>query len=163
MNQSKNLYLVRHALATHSKRGYGKRRFTASILPEGIPAIMKMAHVLKDIGNSVNISSEVIRCRETSAIISRISGKKFIFDKRLNEGGYKETGEEIRERVHHFLNDMSHFSQTNMIICTHGKIIAAIKNLILNGTFLTKDLYDYPLTGKLIIIKGKTVKTINFN
>lgn len=163
MNQyNKTFYLVRHALSTHSKRGYGKRKLTAPILLEGVLAIQKMAEMLKDVPTSANISSEIIRCRETSAIISLITGKKFIFDKRLNED-YQETIGEIRERVQGFLNEISALPQSNIIICTHGVIIAALKNLILKGSFVTKDIHDFPLTGELVIIEKMTVKTINFN
>lgn len=164
MNQSpKIFYLVRHALATHSRHGYGKRRFTAPILLVGIPAIQKLASLLKNVEESVNISSEIIRCRETSAIITQVSGKKFLFDSRLNEGGYTETVKEIEKRVKSFINDIVLLPQRNIIICTHGKIIAAIKHLVLDGAYLAKDTYDYSQTGELMIIKGKAMRTINFN
>ena len=162
MNLSKTFYLVRHGLATHSKYGYGKRKLTAPMLPEGRVAINKLAVELKKVGESVNISSEIIRCRETSAIITEITGKIFTYDKRLNED-YHETIKEIRERVQSFLNMAITFPQQNIIICTHGAIIAAIKNLLIHNTFVTNQLHDFPQTGELVIIKDKTVKTINFN
>ncbi len=164
MNQSpKIFYLVRHALATHSKYGYGRKKFTASILSEGMPAIQRLAVSLKDVHNSINVSSEIVRCKETSALISQITSKKFTFDKRLDENKNGETIGEIRKRVRDFLRDIYNLPQTNIIICTHGVIIAAIKNLLVYDKFVTKQLHDFPLTGELMIIEGKTVKTINFN
>ncbi len=164
MNQyNKTFYIFRHALATHSKHGYGKGRFTTGILPEGVPATERMATHLKKVGESANISSEVIRCRETSEIIARIAGKEFTFDKRLNESGFTETIDGVRERAQDFLNDVCHFPQSDILICSHGKIVAALKNLLIHDKFVTKDLYDYPLTGELLVIKDGKIKTLNFN
>jgi broad specificity phosphatase PhoE len=164
MNQSKIFYLVRHGLATHSTHGYGKRKLTAALLPEGVPAIQKMAQFLKTVPTSTNISSEIIRCRETSAIIEGVTGKKFIFDARLNED-YHETIGELRTRVHSFLDSVFKSSHTHIIVCTHGVIVSAIKNLLVNGAFVTRHMrtYDYPQTGELMIIEGKNIRLINFN
>ncbi len=157
MNQSKTFYLVRHGLATHSLHGYGKRKMTASILKEGIPAIKKVATALKKVGESTNISSEIIRCRETSAIITEITGKKFTYDKRLNEDNNESIGD-IRKRVQDFINDAFKLPQHNIIICTHGIVIAAIKNLLINKKFVTRNILDYPTTGTLVIIEGNETK-----
>ena len=162
MIQSKTFYLIRHGIATYSTHGYGKRKLTAPILPEAVPIISKLATSLKDIKNSLNISSEIIRCRETSALISTTTGKQFSYDKRLNEE-YHETIGEIRTRIQDFLNDMKKRPETNIIICTHGAIIAGLKNLLINGKFVTKHLVDYPPTGTVLIIKDRTVQIENFN
>lgn len=162
MNQSKTFYLVRHGLATHSKRGYGMRKLTTALLPEGRPAIQRLAEALMGVEDSINISSEIIRCRETSAIITEITGKGFIFDKRLNED-YHETIGQIRDRVVSFMNEVNAYPQKNIIVCTHGVIIAAIKNLLLTGTFVTSQLADHPLTGELMIIDDRNIKSISFN
>ena len=162
MNQPKTFYLVRHGLATFSLHGYGKRKLTAPLLPEGITAIKKLAVELKNVGESANISSEIIRCRETSAIIAEITGKEFSFDKRLNEE-YHETIKEIRDRVQSLLDEVVALPQSNIILCTHGAIIAAIKNLLIKNKFVTSQQHDFPQTGELVIINDKTVNTINFN
>lgn len=159
---NKTLYLFRHGLATHSKRGYGKGIVTARILPEGIPAVKKIGIAIKDVPHSINFSSEFMRCRETNAIVSQISGKVFVYDSRLNEK-HKETIGDVRIRVSDFLKDLVHFPEQNIIICTHGVIIAAIKNLLLHKKFVTKDLIDYPLTGELMVIEGNTVRIVNYN
>lgn len=159
---NKILYLFRHGLATHSRRGYGKEIVTARILPEGTPPIKKIGEKLKKMQNCRYFSSEVSRCRETSEIISEITGNTFMYDRRLNEK-YKETIGEVRTRVSHFLSDVSRYPQQNIIICTHGVILAAIKNLLLNGSFVTKHLTDFPMTGELMIISGKEKKILDFN
>lgn len=162
MNQSKTYFLFRHGLATHSKYGYGKKILSASILPEGVPAVERIAERLKEVSTSANISSEITRCKETSAIITRITGKEFSFDKRLNEKYHESIGQ-IRERVQDFLQDVSQLPQQNVVICTHGTIIAAIQNLVLQGKFVTRHLSDYPQTGELVIIEGGRARIINFN
>lgn len=162
MNQSKTLYLVRHGLSTHSKRGYGKRKLTTPLLPEGRPAIYRLAETLKDIRDSFQVSSEIIRCRETSAIITEVTNKKFVFDSRLNED-YHETIGQVRSRVESFLDDIDTHPQSSAIICTHGVIIAAIKNLLLHGKFVTGQETDHPLTGELWMIKGKSLVVKSFN
>lgn len=162
MKQPKTFYLVRHGLATHSKRGYGIHKLTTGLLPEGRPAIKRLAEALKDVKESVNISSEIIRCRETSTIISEIIGKNFTFDRRLNEN-YHETIGQIRARVVAFMDDLQKYPQNNVIICTHGVIIAAIKNLLVNGKFVTSQIADHPLTGELMVIDDKRIQVTSFN
>lgn len=162
MTGSKTFYLVRHGIATHSKRGYGKRKLTAALLPEAVPVIERLAQALISVPNSANFSSEIIRCRETSAIITRITGKSFILDSRINED-YHETIGEIRTRVERFLSHIETLPEEHIIICTHGAIIAAIKNLLINKKFVSKQKYDYPNTGELLIYEGEKVRIINFN
>lgn len=159
---NKTMYLFRHGLATHSRRGYGRWIVSTHILPEGIPPIKKMGEKLKEIQDCKCFSSEFPRCRETSEIVSGITGNTYIFDSRLNEK-YKETIGEVRTRVSHFLSDVSGYPQQNIIICTHGVILAAIKNLLLNGSFVTRHLTDFPMTGELMIISGKEKKILDFN
>jgi broad specificity phosphatase PhoE len=162
MTQSKIYYLFRHGLATHCKYGYGKKIVTAHILPEGIPAVQRIGNFLSPIQDSAQYSSEFIRCRETSAIITEQSKKEFIFDARLNEKHHETIGD-IRTRVSSFLKYINTKPQSNIIICTHGTIIAAIKNLLIENTFVTRQLHDFPKTGEVVIIEKGKVKIISFN
>jgi broad specificity phosphatase PhoE len=156
-------YLFRHALATYSKNGYGDQILTAPILQAEVKPIESMAEYLKNTGNSLNYSSELLRCRQTTEIISGITQKKFLFDKRLNEY-YKDSFIGFRDRIANFLKKGIKNTQTaNILICTHGSVIAGIKHFITDGDFLEDDLYDYPLCGELIIIKNKQIQQINFN
>ncbi len=161
MTSSKTFYLIRHGIATHSKRGYGSKKFTAPILPEAIPSIMRLATFLKTVPTSANFSSEIIRCRETSAIITQITGKQFVFDARLNE----ENGEGVKlisTRVRSFLCEVIHRPEKDILICTHGVIIAAIKNILLTDKFPTTKFYDYCLPGELIILNKNSTSLLDF-
>lgn len=159
---NKNIYLVRHGLATLSKWGYGRKKLTADLLPQGEIAIERIAGYLKDIPNSYNISSDLPRCKHTAEIISRITGKSFCFDKRLTEY-YHETFTDLKTRVFDLLEDLSTRPEKNVIICTHGSVIAAIKHLIIENKFVRTHYLDYPKTGELAIIQNKEYREIDFN
>jgi broad specificity phosphatase PhoE len=149
-------------LATHSKYGYGRKILSVSILPEGIPAIKRIADELKNVPNSLQRTSEFVRCKETCSIITQVTGKTFEGDLRLNEK-YHEKIYDVRMRVMDFLDEIMHLPQQNIIICTHGAIISAIKNLLLHKKFVTKHLHDFPPTGTLMIIKEGDIEIKNFN
>ncbi len=158
----KTFYLFRHALATKSLFGYGDKIVTAEILKEAIPPIERMADFLKTVPSDFNACSEFTRCRQTAAIVTKKTGKQFTLDKRLNEY-YDESFGDLRDRVKDFVEDMQTAKHTSILICTHGAVVAAIKNLILKNTFGILKLYDYPKTGVLLIIKGGRVEEIDFN
>jgi broad specificity phosphatase PhoE len=44
------------------------------ILPEGIPAVKRLADYLKDIKTDINFTSPYLRCKQTVDIISKVSG-----------------------------------------------------------------------------------------
>jgi broad specificity phosphatase PhoE len=159
---SKTLYLFRHGLATHSAEGYGDEILTAHVLPEGKPPVKKLAQYLKTVPLDLQISSEIPRCKETAAIVSEVTGKKFNYDRRLNEY-YLETFEDFGLRVKSFLNDLNKQNYQYAAICTHGAVIAAIKNFLLKNNFEVEDQLDYPLTGELWILKENKIKKVNFN
>jgi broad specificity phosphatase PhoE len=155
-------YLTRHALATHSTTGYGDEILSAQILPEGIPPIKSMAHFLKDIPTDQNVSSEVLRCQQTAKIISQITHKKFTPDARLNEF-YQDTWKTFEERVLSFLSDCLFSNQKKILLCTHGAVIAVLKNHLTKGFFEVSNEFDYPQTGELWIIQNRKLEKKNFN
>jgi len=159
---NKNIYLVRHGLSTLSKWGYGKRKLTADLLPQGEIAVRKIARYLKGVPASYNASSDLARCRQTTEIISRITGKSFYYDKRLTDF-HHETFTDFKKRISGFLEDISSVNKKNVIICTHAAVIAAMKHFITENKFIYKDRFDYPKEGELVIIKSKEYKKINFN
>lgn len=159
---SKTFYIFRHGLATHSKYGYGKKIITARILPEGVPAIQKMGEHLRSVPDSLNLTSEFIRCRETSEIVGVATSKVFSPDSRLNEKHHEDI-QSVRARVESLLSDIEKQKKQIILICTHGTIITAIKNLLINGKFVTRMLGDYPQPGELMIIDKGKVNVINFN
>jgi len=53
--------------------------------------------------------------------------------------------------------------EKNIIICTHGSVIAAMIHLIIKGEFVFRDRLDYPKEGELVVIKGnREIKNISF-
>lgn len=166
---SKTYYIFRHALATYSKDGYGDEILTASILPKETEPIKKMAKYLTSVKESINFSSEVKRAKQTAKIITKITGKKFIFDPRLNEYDtsskqfLEESFESFYQRIHQFVKDAQKLETENILICSHGAIITGIKNILIKGDFTKDDLFDFPLCGELLIINGKSLRSINFN
>ncbi len=166
----KTYYIFRHALATHSTKGYGERIVDAHILPEGVKPIEKMAEYLKSVQADFAVSSEFIRCKETTEIVTAISGKTFTLDSRLNEFSQeenysKETFEEFRNRLLLFLLDMEQDnSKQTFLICTHGSVIAGLKHILTEGRFTTDTRFDFPPPGVLVIIElTGQVKERDFN
>ncbi|MBI2430813.1 MAG: histidine phosphatase family protein [Candidatus Levybacteria bacterium] len=159
---NKTFYIFRHGLATKSLFGYGDKIVTAELLAEGKPPIEKMANYLKKIPSQFNVCSEFVRCRQTAAIVTKKTGKKFTFDKRLNEYN-EESFNDLRDRVKDFLQYIEKSNYQSVLICTHGAVIAAIKNLVLRNKFTLFQLYDYPKTGVLLVIKDGKIEEIDFN
>lgn len=150
---NKNIYLVRHGLSTLNKRGYGRKKLTADLLPQGEIESEKAAEYLKNISASYNISSPLPRCKQTAEIITRITGKSFHYDERLTEF-YHETFTDFKKRVISFLGDLSSVSEKNIIICTHAAVIVVIRYLLIEGKVIFKNLSDEPLEGEIITIKN---------
>lgn len=160
--EDKTLYLFRHAKATGSDVGYGDKIVTATIVPEGIPPIERMAEYLRAVEGSANYSSEFIRCRQTAQIVTRITKKEFTTDKRLNEY-YEESFGAFGARVNAFLESLSSARESSVLLCTHGMVIAAVKHMILEGRFMEADKLDYPKTGELWVVNDARVRAIDFN
>jgi broad specificity phosphatase PhoE len=156
-------YLFRHGETYQTKYdlAYGDEVLSARVLPEGKGAIQKMAKYLKDVKSDTNISSEVLRCRETVEIVSEISGKSFSYDGRLNEF-VEDDFELLAKRVKDFVESITKSGKESALICTHGGVMAGIKHFVIEGKFELPDLHDYPRPGVLEIIDGKKVKKINF-
>lgn len=159
---SKTFYILRHALAVKKGEVYGERIFSARILAEGKPAIRRLADFIKNIPTDYNVTSEIIRCRQTAELITSITGKKFALDPRLNEY-YQETFAELKNRVAVFLADVNSRNDQTFLICTHGAIIAVLKNLIVNGQCSEENLNDFPDPGVLLVIASMQISEHNFN
>lgn len=158
----KTFYLFRHALAVLPGQVYGDRIFSAEILPEGIPAIKKLAEYLITIPTDYNVSSEILRCKQTAHIISETTNKNFVFDVRLNEL-HQESAEEFIKRVKSFLDEVNSSQYESILICTHGAVIAALKHLITEDSIEESDLFDYSNPGELLTLQDKTISLKNFN
>jgi broad specificity phosphatase PhoE len=161
VNPGQTFYIFRHGLATHSTVGYGNEILSAQLLPEGYPAIEKLAEYLKNIHTDAFFSSEILRCKQTAEIIAQKTGKQFVADSRLNEF-YTESFEDFCKRVQSFVDKVTTMPANSVAICTHGAVLAAMKHLILEGEFLQRDELDFPPPSGMVVIKDGKAETIRF-
>jgi broad specificity phosphatase PhoE len=150
-------------MAVYPNQGYGSRVLTAELLPEGIPPIERLARYLEHVPSEYQACSEVLRCRQTAAIVTAATGKPFIIDPRLREY-HQETFEQLAERVKSFCDDLLAANYRDAMICTHGAVIAAMKHYLTDGVIDRRHETDYTQTGQLLIIHDdKTTSVIDFN
>lgn len=162
IQNTKNWYIFRHGLATHSTQGYGDRILTAEVLPEGIPPIRRLGRYMQSVPFDDGVRSELIRCQQTAAIVTEATGRQFRADPRLNEQ-YRESFEVVRDRVHSFVEETLATPAQHIWVCTHGVIIAALKSFLTHGDFRRGDETDYTLPGQLLIIRGEDPDVIKFD
>jgi len=157
------VYIIRHGMAVYPNQGYGNRVLTAELLPEGIPPIQRLARYLLHAPSDYQVCSEVLRCRQTAAIVTEVTGKTFVIDPHLREY-HKETFEELSERTRSFCDELQQSGYQNVMICTHGAVIAALKHYLTDGSFERRHETDYSQTGELMIINDdKSVEVLDFN
>jgi broad specificity phosphatase PhoE len=156
-------YIFRHGMAVHPNEGYGSRVLTAELLPEGIPPIQRLARYLLHAPSDYQVCSEVLRCRQTAAIVTETTSKGFVIDPRLKEY-YQESFDELAERTKAFTDEIQQGGYQNVMICTHGSVIAALKHYLTDGHFDRRHETDYIQTGQLLVINDdKTVEVVDFN
>lgn len=156
-------YIFRHGMAVHPNQGYGSRVLTAELLPEGIPPIQRLAQYLVHAPSDYQACSEVLRCRQTAAIVTEATGKAFVIDPRLKEY-YQETFEELSQRTRAFCDEIQQSGYQDVMICTHGSVISALKHYLTDGYFDRRHEMDYTQTGQLMIInEDKSVEVLDFN
>jgi len=156
-------YIFRHGMAVHPNVGYGANVLTAELLPEGIPPIRRLAQYLLYIPSDYQACSEVIRCRQTAALVTEATGRAFVIDPRLKEY-YKETFDELSLRAKSFCDEIQASGYQNILICSHGSVIAALKHYLIDGYFERRHETDYTQTGQLLIIHDdKSVEVLDFN
>jgi len=157
-------YIFRHGQTFNSKNHvpYPEDNFPIEILPESIPVLEKLAVYLKNIPSDYNVSSEYVRCQQSVKVMTEISGLYFDNESRLNEFD-KGSFEEFNKRIESFLNDLNQKNYKTVVICTHGAVVAGLKNILLGKNFDETKLRDFPDTGVLICIEGQKIEEINFN
>lgn len=157
-------YILRHGetLVSQTNGVYGDTILTAEILPEGKPAIEKLTGYLKDVATDFNASSRILRCRQTAAIVSQATGKDFLFDSRLNEL-YNETVDKFVAKIKDFLEEVRRGGYRNVLICTHGAVIAILTSLIVSGDLTTYNVTSLPRPGVLRVIQAGKVQDLDFN
>jgi broad specificity phosphatase PhoE len=155
--RTKHWYIFRHGLATHA-RSYGDAILTADLLPEGLPAVEKLAEYLKGKKCDAFYSSPLPRCLHTAEKVADKKGLTPTQDERLREF-HQETVEEFELRVVGFLTEIINNDDESVFICTHGIVIAALKHLLLYGVFDMSDEMDFPPTASMFEIDNGKLKT----
>lgn len=157
-------YIFRHGetFATKARVAYGLKLYSAPILEEGKPAIKKMAKFLKDIPSDFNVSSPLKRCRQTVEIINGITGKGFVFDKRLTES-FLESYWHLKNRVKSLIDYIEREDYKVVMVCTHGSVISMFKKQLTKGSTEKYSIFEYPDPGVLTVIDDKKVSEISFN
>jgi len=124
---SKIYYIFRHGLtyALQTSTSYGDSILTAPIIDEGREAIEKIGEYLKDKMTDFNVSSPIIRCKQTSGIVSKITGKEFVFDERLTEYNM-ESQTSLEDRLKSLLSEINEKDYEKIAICTHGAVISVL-------------------------------------
>ncbi len=140
----KTYYIFRHGqtFATTKNSGYGLQRLTAGILESGKPTIIKMAEFLKDVPTDLNLTSPILRCRQTAEIITLETGKKFMADWRITE--MMEPFQILKWRVKNLLNQLEKSDFNTILICTHGAVIEGLVSYLMRGNFKVQDVMAYP-------------------
>lgn len=161
----KTYYIFRHGetfVTAGNKWGYGLRVLSAPILESGKPALRRMGEFFKDIPSDLNVQSPLKRCQQTAAIVTDITGKKFVTDRRINEF-LIETFGHFRHRIKSFVDQIEDSDHQTILICTHGAVIAGLVSYLTKGNFPASDLSDYPPPGIVIKIEGKKIEEFDFN
>jgi len=156
---------MRHGetFATKRNTGYGWKILTASILEEGKPIIQKQGVYLKDIHLDYCVVSPIKRCKQTAAIVRGEIHKDMFFDRRLSEFFLESFGI-FKKRVQSFLLEVDAKGYEEVLIITHGAVIAALTHLLSSGSFKISEITDYPKPGVMTIIeREKSVQLIDFN
>jgi broad specificity phosphatase PhoE len=161
---SKTYYLFRHGetFATLKNKGYGWRIRSAHTLEAGKPVTKEIAQFLKDIKSDHNATSGYTRCLETAQIITDVTGKQFVVDRRLNEFFFETFGN-LRNRLKNFLAEMEDSDYETILVCTHGACLAGLIMLLTTGQYHAADLISYPPPGILIKIENCKVEEWDFN
>lgn len=160
----KTYYIFRHGLtlAVKRKRWYWHTLYSAQIIEEGKPSIERLATYMKDIKGDYYVSSPFLRCRQTSAIVSKATGKEFAVDKRLGEYSF-ELPWRFKKRFLSFIADMEESDYKTIVICTHSIGIEMLIQFVTNGKLRFFHRLTAPLTGVLTIIKDGKITEKNFN
>jgi broad specificity phosphatase PhoE len=160
----KTYYIFRHGetFATKANKWYWHKLYSAPILEEGKPAIIKLAEYLKNKPSDYNVCSPFLRCRQTAEIVTTITGKEFEFDRRIRE--YEiEFPINFKKRIMNFLLELENSDKQNIVICTHSLVIEMIIQYLTRGKISLRERIKAPLPGVLTIIQNHQLQEINFN
>lgn len=159
MVSTKTYYFMRHGLATRREDGYGPDILTARLLPEGIIEAEKSAWFLKQLTPmpDVAFASPILRCQQTAEIVTRVTGWPFTTDDRLREF-HQESIAELSARAQSWLAEVEQLPDQVILACTHGSVIAALREACLGSELTENNVYEYPPpAGVLKISQGGAV------
>lgn len=164
LKKNKIFYLFRHGetFATRDTVPYGDQVLSAPILPGAKPIIEKLGKYLADKNIEYFVSSEMLRCRQTSEIVSGHVKLNFETNAKINEY-HNETFEAFRKRVLKFIADIMARDENVIAVCTHGGCLSALKYLIINEKYSEHQLLDYPKPGVLMKIENGSLTETDFN
>jgi len=137
MKLNNTYYILRHGLSTSNTKSYFSawpEKRISKLVPEGKKQIKKAAQEFKKIGLDFIYSSDIHRTKQTSAIVSKATGIKVIFDKQLREidpGIFNNTNN--GDYTHFFKNNTERLKKRppkgeNLIDC-QKRMIKAIKKI----------------------------------
>lgn len=160
----KTYYIFRHGLtlAAKQRRWYWNTLYSAQILDEGKPSIERLAKHLKTIKSDYNVCSNFKRCQQTADIVTRVTGKKFVTDKRIGEYNF-EFPWSFKKRILRFIEEMENSDHKVILVCTHSGVIEMLIQYATSGKVSFKRRLKAPLTGVLTIIKDKKITSKDFN
>ncbi len=160
----KTYYMFRHGLTQPVKDGrwYWGTLYSAAILDEAKPSIIRIGQFLKNIDSDFNVTSPFRRCVQTSEIVTEITGKKFEPDRRIGEYAF-EFPWSFKKRVLRFIEEMENSEHKTIIICTHAVVLEMLVQYFTNGHISLRHRIKAPLTGVLTIIKDKKISSKDFN
>lgn len=161
-----DLYIFRHGQTYFSKNQlpYEDKVKSASILPEGIIAVNKIAKDLKSVETDADFTSPFKRCLQTTKIVSEVTGKKFIKDENLRDWDPQtEKVQAMIERILIFCKELKTENYKAVSICTHGYPINALIAYFTKGSIEEPDLHNFPKCGILVSIIDGKVSYRDFN
>lgn len=131
-------------------------------MPEGVEPVKRLADYVKYIKTDFHYTSQILRCLQTSQIVSDITGKKFEQNEFLNEY-LEDSFEQFKDRIENLVVKFEEQTSVSYLICTHGAVISALKHILIFGQYNEGDLMDFPVPGTLMIINNTGSEIINFN
>lgn len=160
----KTYYIFRHGLtqAVKQNRWYWTSIYSARIIEEGKPSIIRLAEYMKNIDSDFNVASPFKRCQQTAGIVTEITGKTFATDKRIGEYAF-ELPWTFKRRILRFIADMEKSEQKTIVICTHAIVIEMLIQYFSNGHVSLRHRLKAPLTGVLTKVQDKKVTEKDFN
>lgn len=163
-NNHQTFYLFRHGLATHSTSGYGDRALTAELLDEGKTAVHQLGAYLQHFPVELALTSPVPRCLQTAAIVTEHTHWQFQVEPQATEY-YPEIFGPFHQRLTAFAAHLTQLPHQHIAICTHGGVIAGLRHLITDASFIESQILDYPSPAGLVIVDTdtQTTKTVEWN